>query len=727
MKRLLLRVHELRIPSVLPLLICGILMPLQIFSQTQLLTIEEATGLNRNLYPKRLSQLQWQGNSHSFSWVANDKLVSSTAGKESVDTILDLNTLNASCQAFLEKPLTRFPAITFDPSGTFWFKAGSDLFRFDLATGTADQVNRVNPEAGNTEIEPNTLMAAYTLDDNLFVASGGKEIRITDDGKPGIAYGTSVHRNEFGINKGLFWSPDALSLAFYRMDETMVTEYPLVNIDTRIATANPTRYPMAGMSSHHVKVGVYHLADSTLIYLDIIGDPEQYLTNLTWSPDGTVIYLAILNRDQNHLWLNAYQAADGKFLKTLFEETAEKYVEPQHGLFFLPENPERFIWMSDRDGFTHLYLYNTDGELIKQLTSGHWTVTGFNGFSPSGKEAWFMSNAGNPLGNSLSSVDIKSGNIRLITSSNGTHNDLVSFDGRFILDSYSSFQVVSETVLLDHAGKLIRVLQANQDPLKDFHMGETTVFPILGPSDDTLWCRMIKPVHFDSSVRYPVFIYVYGGPHSQLVTDSWLAGAGFFLNYMAQQGFVVFTLDNRGTANRGRDFEQAIFRNLGTAELEDQMAGVTYLKTLPFVDTARIGINGWSYGGFMTLTMMLRNPGTFRVAVAGGPVIDWQYYEVMYGERYMDTPETNPEGYKTSSLLNYTGNITGDILIIQGYQDETVVPQNALTFLRKCIEENRQIDFFLYPNHSHNVRGKDRVHLNTMISEYFMDHIGTTP
>jgi len=692
-------------------------------AQTKLLSIEDATGLNRALSPKRLSQLQWCGDSPHFSFVDGNCLISQSVKSSARDTILNLDALNKQLPELNSDSLRRFPAITFSSPGSLWFVQKGQIFRYSLDEKKMQVANKFNPKGENVEIDPEQFHVAYTIDHNIFVAIDGGEKQVTTDGKIGLEYGTSVHRNEFGINKGLFWSPKGDLLAFYRMDESMVADYPLVDIDSRIAEVAPTKYPMAGMTSHEVTVGVYNPASGSTIYLNTGKPVEQYLTNITWSPDQKFIYVAVLNRDQNHLWLNQYNATDGNFVKTLFEETSESYVEPQHELFFLPDNPERFVWMSDRDGYNHLYLYSTKGELIRQLTKGEWVVTDFTGFDPKGVTAYFMCTKNSPLGDFLYKVDLQTLELTEITKAPGSHRVLLSDDAKYILDTYSSLTVPSRTDLLDNRGKLIREIQQSPNPLEGYELGETTVFPIPNAEGVDLFCRLIKPVGFDSTKRYPVFIYVYGGPHSQLVTDTWLGGGGFFLNYIAQQGYVVFTLDNRGTANRGTAFEHAIFRQVGTAELADQMCGVSFLKSLPWVDTTRIGINGWSYGGFMALTMALRNPGQFPVVVAGGPVVDWKYYEVMYGERYMDTPEANPVGYDTSCLLNYVKDLTGDILIIQGYQDNTVVPQNSLNFLKKCVEEGKQVGFFLYPNHPHNVRGKDRVHLNTMIMDYFNENL----
>jgi len=705
------------------IILAGILIPLWSVSQMKLFTMEDATGLNRSLIPERLNQLQWCGDARRFAYVKDTCLLSEQVISSHRDTLLGLATLNTKLAALGMDSLKRYPAITFSMPAEFWFEHKGCILKCNLDSGTLIRVNSFNPEGKNVEIDPESLHVAYTQGHNIYVAIDQKEVPVTSDGKEGLEYGTSVHRNEFGIHKGLFWSPKGNLLAFYRMDESMVTDYPLVDIDTRIAEVRNTKYPMAGMTSHEVKVGIFDPGTGRTVYLAVEGPADQYLTNLTWSPDEQSVYVVVLNRDQNHLWVNQYSASDGAFVKTLFEEQSDTYVEPLHGLFFLPDDPERLVWMSDRDGYTHLYLYNTRGELIRQLTRGPWVVTDFTGFDPKGKTGYFLCAKNSPLGEFFYSVDLKDGSLTEITPAPGSHVVLLSDDAKYLLDSYSSLTVPFRTDLLDSRGKLLRTVRESTNPLAGFKLGETTVFAIPNEEGTDLYCRLIKPADFDSTRKYPVFLYVYGGPHSQLVNETWLGGGNFFMNYLAQQGYVVFTLDNRGTANRGAAFEKAIFRKIGTCELADQMAGVSYLKSLPWVDTTRIGINGWSYGGFMALTMTLRNPDKFPVVVAGGPVIDWKYYEVMYGERYMDTPEQNPDGYANSSLLNLADQVTGDILIIQGYQDETVVPQNSLNFLKKCVEKGKQINYFLYPNHPHNVRGKDRVHLNTMIVDYFNEHL----
>ena len=449
------------------------------------------------------------------------------------------------------------------------------------------------------------------------------------------------------------------------------------------------------------------------------GEPkDHYLTAVTWGPSGKYIYIAVLNRDQNHMKLNQYNVSTGNLVKTLFEEENPKYVEPEHPLYFNPNKSDEFIWFSERDGFDHLYLYNIDGKLLRQLTKGSWAVTNFIGYFGKDK-VFFNATKKSPLEQNIYCVSVNGGDITRVSPDHGTHTGFVSYDGKYMVDIYSNTETAREYKLVNKKGKEIRIIKANNHPLKDYKLGKTTIFTLNPKNTPELYCRMITPPDFDSTAKYPVIVYVYGGPHAQLITDSWVGGAGLFLNYLAQQGYIVFTLDNRGSANRGRDFEQAIFRNVGTVEVDDQMTGVNYLKSLPYVDSTRIGVDGWSYGGFMTISLKLKNPGVFKVAVAGGPVIDWKYYEVMYGERYMDTPQSNPEGYKNASLLNYVDNLKGKLMVIHGTMDPTVVWQQSLSFLQTAIKHGKQMDYFVYPGHEHNVQGKDRAHLYTKITEYF--------
>lgn len=295
--------------------------------------------------------------------------------------------------------------------------------------------------------------------------------------------------------------------------------------------------------------------------------------------------------------------------------------------------------------------------------------------------------------------------------------------GKFFIDRFTNLKTPNKTTLLNAKGEQLKILLNAEDPLKEFKIGDVKLVKLKADDGTPLNGRLVLPPDFDPQKKYPVIVYVYGGPHGQMVTNSFLRGWSWWFYYMAQRGFILFTMDNRGTNNRGLEFEQIIHRQLGTVEIQDQMVGVNYLKAQPFVDSTRIGVHGWSYGGFMTISLMTRQPAVFKVGVAGGPVIDWRYYEVMYGERYMDTPQSNPDGYETASLLNYVKNLDGRLLIIHGTVDPVVAWQNSLLYLRKAIDLQKQVDYFVYPGDEHNMFGMDRVHLYQKITDYFMEHL----
>ncbi len=548
-----------------------------------------------------------------------------------------------------------------------------------------------------------------------------------------VVLGESVHRNEFGIEGGLFWSPKESRLAFYRMDQSMVVDYPLVNTKAREAEVKNIKYPMAGMKSHWVTVGVWDTKTEKLIYLNTARDTsvherEMYLTNIAWSPDEKYIFIAKINREQNHMWLEQYDAATGAFMKVLFEETDPRYVEPCEPMYFTPKG-DQFLWFSMRDGYKHLYLYNMDGSLVKQVTNGEYEVEGFIQFDKKGENIFVYANKNNLAGRDAYKVNIKKGTMECLTMQenglHGTHTVAINEQGTAWVDVWNSVDVPMRADFRDSKHKnVVHTFYTSENPLKDYAMPEVKLGTIKAADGKTdLYYRLITPPYMEPGKKYPTLVYVYGGPHSQLVTDSWLGGGNLYFLFLAQQGYVVFTVDNRGTDNRGFEFESCTHRHLGEIEMADQMEGVKFLKSLPYVDQDRMGVEGWSFGGFMTITMKLAHPEVFKVGCAGGPVIDWKWYEIMYGERYMDTPQENPDGYERVSLLNKAKNLEGRLLVIHGAEDNTVVWQHSLEFIERCINNLKQVDYFVYPHHEHNVRGLERNHLYYKMFQYYEDHL----
>lgn len=696
-------------------------------AQNKLLTIQEAVLKGRTtLAPKRLQGLSFVKNSNQFSFIDNNtiKLGDQQSGK--IKELLSLKELNAQLKSSTKDTLAALTSITWKNGNQFYFtnKKGELLYTIDKKS-----ISESDKHAEPTELESyekETITGAYTYckDFNLFVSKNGKDTQVTTDGSINIVYtGKNVHQNEFGITKGTFWSPKGNYLAFYRMDQTDVTDYPIIDWTTHPAKNKNIKYPMAGNQSHYVTLGIYNVNSNSTVYIKTGNEKEQYLTNVSWSPDEKHVYIAILNRAQNHMKLNEYDVATGNFVHTLFEEKNEKYIEPLHSMLFLKNNSNQFVWQSRRDGYNHFYLYNSNGTLVKQLTKGKWEVKQENGFDAKGDRLFFHANEQSPINQDFYSVNIKTAEIKRLTYGNGFHTCMLDEKGNYFIDNFTNVTTPREYNIIHTVSKKAKNIFKAENPVKDYKLGSWNLFTIKNNEGTDLYARIVKPVDFDSTKKYPVIVYLYNGPHSQLVTNTWMAGSELWYQYMAQKGFIVFTLDGRGTDNRGADFSQATHRQLGTKEMEDQLKGVEYLKTLSYVDASRIGVHGWSFGGFMTTSLMTRTPDVFKVGVAGGPVIDWTYYEIMYTERYMDSPQENKEGYDKNNLLNYVDKLKGKLLMIHGAQDPVVVLQHSVLYQKKAVDKGIQLDYYLYPGHEHNVLGKDRAHLMEKITNYFIENL----
>jgi len=692
-------------------------------------TIEEAIlGTQDALAVKSVRGLSWMGESSLYCQVDSIDGESALIWQQaSADESAGHWTLAAFQSASKEAGLTlrRFPRMTWMTDSTFYFWSGRRLAVANISAGRVRVVNEIPSGAGDRSVEPHTLRVAYTLEHNLWVAlDGNRRFQVTQDGCEGLENGTGyVHRSEFGINRGIFWAPEGDAVAFYRKDERHVTQYPLVDIDSTPAKLRNSRYPMAGQASEHVTVGVYQIDTGSVTFLETGQPADQYLTSVTWTPSGQAILIGHLNRDQNHLRMVRYNVDSGKPEAQLFEERDAQWVEPNGGGRFVPESSTQFVWLSRRDGFNNAYLYNLSGKLLRQLTHLKQDITGVIGFDDAGKTLFFQAASENGLERHGYRVALKGGKPVALTSAAGMHRLSLSGDGQYAIDRFNNLKTPSRITVINCQGQTVETLLDAPDNLAGYALGEVKLVEVKADDGTPLMARLITPPDFDASKKYPAIVYVYGGPHGAMVANSRIGSWRLWFHYMAQHGYVVFTLDNRGTNNRGAEFEQVIHRQLGTVEVADQLAGVDYLKSLPFVDGERIGVHGWSYGGFMTLSLLTRAPGVFKAGVAGGPVVDWKYYEVMYGERYMDTPQANPEGYEKASPLTYIDQLDVPCLVIHGCVDPVVAWQNSLMYLRKAIDAQKHLDYFVYPGDEHNMHGRDRLHLYTMISNYFFEHL----
>ena len=695
-----------------------------------------------NYQPKTFSTTWW-GDKLVKQGVDNCKLLTEEKGRKTKETVLfTLENINACKGIDLNAKPYSLQNVKF-PDGKkteVIVSAAKKVYLIDWKAKKVLKSREIPEGSSNRDMNLKSGNEAYVCNNNLYVITPeGKKLQVSKDGSRNLVYGQSVHRDEFGIRKGTFWSPDGAKLAFYKMDQSMVTDYPQVDITpicadnnkdsagvSRIAKVEPDKYPMAGETSHKVYVGVYDVNNNSTVYLKTADPTDRYFTNISWSPDEKTIYIFELNRDQNHMQLISYDAASGEKKDLIFEERNEKYVEPQHPLVFLPWDNSKFLFQSRRDGYNHFYIYSLTDKKTTQLTKGKFEVMEFLGFNSADKSIVYTSNEANPIQENVYAVSETNLKRTALDDGEGVHNAELSASGKFVFDRGASPRLARYICVTNTSNAVRTELETiEKHPWEEeFNMPQISSGTIKAADGKTdLYYRLVKPVSFDSSKKYPAVVYVYGGPHAHNIYGNHFYGLRGWEVYMAQKGYVIFVLDNRGSENRGFDFESVTFRHLGDEEMKDQIKGVEFLKSLPYIDGEKLGVHGWSFGGFMTTNLMCTYPDVFKVGVAGGPVIDWKYYEVMYGERYMDTPQTNPEGYKGSNLLLKAKNLKGRLQIINGYNDPTCVPQHSFAFLRACEDAGVQVDYFTYPNQGHNMMGRDMIHLHERITRYFTDFL----
>lgn len=692
-------------------------------SQAQLKKITLEDGVlqqGRKFGADRLTGFQWIPNSNKYVYYTDgwSKMVTATTSDKKTFELVTLAEINSA----LGTKLKNFFGLQWIDASTIIVSENGNYYTYSLTSKSGKKIQDAVENAENLTFDKANQNLAFTEGNNLYFLNKNKEkIAVTSNTDKNIVSGQTISRSEFGISGGIFWSPKASLLAFYQKDETDVADYPLLDINETPGKLISIKYPMIGQKSEKPKVGIYNLATRQTVFIAPRNNSEDYLTNLSWTPDEKYILIAELNRGQNDMCLNLYDANSGKFIKTLLNETNPKWVEPEHDAFFPSSKSNNFVWHSEKDGFQNLYYYTIDGKLIKQLTNNKFVTRDIIGTNPAGTEIYFKATGPNPTNMLVYKVDLK-GKQTLITKDEGVHNVTISSDGNWFFDEYSNHSTPSKSVLYDKNLKATTLLESKNKYL-GYEMGSAEIKTIKAADGTTdLYTRLIKPSNFDATKKYPVMVYVYGGPHAQMITNSYLDGANLWMYWMAEQGYLVFTVDNRGSDNRGFAFESVIHGKCGTNEIEDQMKGVEYLKSLPYVDENRLAVHGWSYGGFMTNSLMLRKPNAFKVGVAGGPVVDWKWYEAMYGERYMDTPAENAKGFEESSLLTYVKDLKGKLLLIHGTNDDVVVEQHNLSLVKKFVEAGKQVDYFPYPMHKHNVIGKDRVHLMTKVLNYIIDN-----
>lgn len=607
------------------------------------------------------------------------------------------------------------------PSGNaLLVAAGGDLFLFRLALGSYTQLTATAEAESDPQLSPDGRRVSFRRAHELFVLelATGKTTQLTTGSSQTVwnAELDWVYPEELDLGTAHWWSPDSSRIAYLQFDVSRLASYPhasLLNLDP---VFEPQRYPRAGTPNPDVRLGVVAATGGPTRWLDT-GEPgSRLMARVQWLPDGKSIAATTLNRVQNRLDLVAADVSTGAS-RLLLRETSPHWVNVSDDLRFLAERNE-FLWSSERDGYRHLYVYTLDGKLARKLTGGEWEAGEVAGLDLNKGTVYYTARAETPLEDHLYVVGLSGGAPRRLTAANRTHTISMSENGGYYLDTSSSLtEPVRRTIHRGDGAELAVFTGADRKPLDEYEILPAEIVRLTANDGAALYARLIKPAGFTPAKKYPAVVMVYGGPHSQAVRNSW-AGANFD-QVLAHRGFVVWQLDNRGSAGRGHDWEAALYRRLGARELEDQTTGVKHLVSMGFVDPARIGIHGWSYGGFMTLYALLNAPETFKAGAAGAPVTDWRMYDTIYTERYLGLPGENQKGYQSSSVIHQAAKLKGALLLVHNFEDDNVLFQHTLRMANELQLAGKPFEMMLYPQKKHGVSGSAYKHMIETVAAFF--------
>lgn len=592
--------------------------------------------------------------------------------------------------------------------------AGGDLFLVRVATGAWQQLTATAERESDPKLAPGGRLLSFRRGHDLYAMeiASRKITRLTRDGSATLLNGELdwVYPEELDLGTAHWWSPDGARIAFLQLDVSREPVFPQVDLLRIPAVLEPQRFPQPGMPNAEVRLGVVRAAGGPVRWMDLGAAGDQLLARVFWSPRG-VLAAERLNRIQNRLDLDFIDPDTGK-AKAVIEERDPYWVNVNDVFRFL-DGGARFLWGSERDGFLHLYLYSADGKLERQITRGEWEVSGVAGVE--GNDIYYTSTEPSPLERQFYRIGLNGRGKRRLTAAAGTHSISMAPNCRYYLDTASSLTTPPSRTI--HARDGARVAEFRAAPPQSYELLPTEIVRMKAADGTQLYARLIRPKGFDAGRKYPAVVMVYGGPHAQAVRDAW-AGPNWD-QALAQRGFVIWQLDNRGSAGRGHAFESKVFRNLGAVELEDQKRGLEHLLSLGFVDPRRVGIYGWSYGGFMTLYSLANAPGLFRAGIAGAPVTDWRNYDTIYTERYMGLPANNPEGYRRSAPVGKAENITAHLLLVHNYQDDNVHFQNTMQMANALERAGRRFEMAVYPQKAHGVTGGVRRQMLKTLTSFF--------
>ena len=609
------------------------------------------------------------------------------------------------------------------PSGKeLLISANDDLFWHPIDTGKTEQLTATSAAERDPRLSPDGRRVSFRLDHDLYSLdlASRRVTRLTFDGSATTwnAQVDWVYPEELDLGRAHWWSPDSRHIAYLQFDVSPEPVHPQVDLGR--AVYEPQRYPKAGTSNPRVRLGVVPAAGKKTRWMDLGGTKDTLIARVDWLPDSKQIAVQRLNRVQNRLELLFVDSTSGD-ARVVLEEKDPQWINVGDDLTFLPKRGQ-FLWSSERDGFRHLYLYSLDGKLIRQITRGNWEVSSVVSTDEASGDVWFIGTAESPLERHLYRINIDSGALQRLTKTAGTHAVSMSPTSEYYIDTFSSLTEPPRATVHARDGNELRVYrEANRAPIEQYDLAPIEIVQVKASDGTPMYAKLIRPAGFTPGRKYPAIVIVYGGPQAQSVRNTWLG-----LNWeqaLAHRGFVIWQLDNRGSAGRGHKFESPLYRRFGKVELEDQQRGIQHLVSLGFVDSSRIGIYGWSYGGFMTLYSLLHAPDLFRAGIAGAPVVDWRLYDTIYTERYLGLPSENEEGYKASSPIHFVKNLKAALMLAHNAEDDNVLFQNTMQMIDALQKEGKQFDLLLYPQKAHAVTGAAQKHMLQAMTAFFERHL----
>ena len=580
------------------------------------------------------------------------------------------------------------------------------------------------------DFSPSGDKVAYVNSNNLFVKdlSNGRTIQITTDGKLNqIINGATdwVYEEEFGLTQAFFWSPDGKKIAFYKFDEREVKEFSMDMFNAELYPSQyQFKYPKAGEENSKLSIHIYNIDDEKTTTISL-NKSYEYIPRMNWTKSNDLLYVLAMNRHQNELDFILYNTTNSSS-EILFSENDKYYIDVHDNTTFTDDG-QSLIWTSEKSGFNHIYLVNLENGQSQQVTTGNWEVTKYHGMNQDDNKVFYTSNEEGAINKSLYRINLDGSNKTKLSEDLGTHSSTFSNGMKYYSNTYSTADTPPYISLHNHTGKKIRVLEDNADlytKMEEFDLTKKDFFSFTTSEDIELNGWMIKPSDFDPNKRYPVFMFLYGGPGSQQVVNSWGWFNYFWYQHLAQKGYIVACVDNRGTGGRGAEFKKMTYLQLGKYETIDQIEANRYLAKLPYIDENRIGIQGWSYGGYMSSLAITKGADVFKTAIAVAPVTNWRYYDNIYTERYMRTPQENASGYDDNSPINHVDSLKGNYLLIHGTADDNVHVQNTYEMVSALIKANKQFDLFIYPDKNHGIYGGNtRLHLYKLMTDYILENL----